>query len=58
MGDGSVEDVRTATKKLLEAGAEGGYIFAPAHAVEGDVPLENMLAFIETLHAQPGYKLR
>ena len=55
---GSVEDVRNATRKLLEAGAEGGYIFAPAHAVEGDVPLENMLAFIETLHAQSGYRRR
>lgn len=53
---GSVEDVKNATKKLLEAGAGGGYIFAPAHAVEGDVPLENMLAFIEILHAQPGYR--
>jgi uroporphyrinogen decarboxylase len=55
---GSVEEVTNATKKLLEAGAEGGYVFAPAHAVEGDVPLENMLAFIETVHAQPAYKRR
>jgi uroporphyrinogen decarboxylase len=53
---GSVDDVKNATKRLLEAGIGGGYIFAPAHAVEGDVPLENMLAFIEVLHAQPGYK--
>ncbi len=52
---GSVEDVKQATTKLLEAGKEGGYIFAPAHAVEGDVPLENMLAFIEVLHGQEGY---
>ena len=33
-----------------------GYIFAPAHDVEGDVPLENMLAFVEVLQAQPGYR--
>ena len=52
---GSVEDVRQATARLLEAGREGGYIFAPAHAVEGDVPLENMLAMIETVQAQPNY---
>jgi uroporphyrinogen decarboxylase len=52
---GSVEDVRRETLRLLEAGEEGGYIFAPAHDVEGDVPLENMLAFIETVKAQPGY---
>jgi uroporphyrinogen decarboxylase len=53
---GSVEDVRRETAKLLKAGKDGGYIFAPAHAVEGDVPLENMLAFIEVLHSQAGYK--
>jgi len=53
---GSVRDVKNATGKLLEVGRDGGYIFAPAHAVEGDVPLENMLAFIDTLHGQKGYK--
>ena len=54
---GSPEDVRRETLHLLELGRDGGYIFAPAHAVEGDVPLENMLAFIETLQQQPGYAL-
>ncbi len=52
---GTVDDVRRETQWLLELGREGNYIFAPAHAVEGDVPLENMLAFIEILKAQPGY---
>ncbi|MDH4241441.1 MAG: uroporphyrinogen decarboxylase family protein [Phycisphaerae bacterium] len=55
---GSVEDVRGETLRLLEAGRDGGYVFAPSHAVEGDVPLENMLAFIEVLHAQSGYEGR
>jgi len=55
---GSVEDVKNETAGLLHAGRDGGYIFAPAHAVEGDVPLENMLAFIDVLHAQTAYKGR
>jgi uroporphyrinogen decarboxylase len=53
---GSVEDVRAETRRLLELGSEGGYIFAPAHDVEGDVPLENMLAMIQVAHEQPGYR--
>ena len=52
---GTVEDVRRETNHLLELGRAGGYIFAPAHAVEGDVPLENMLAFIDRVQQQPGY---
>jgi uroporphyrinogen decarboxylase len=52
---GSVEDVRRETRHLLELGGDGGYIFAPAHDVEGDVPLENMLAFIDIVQQQPGY---
>jgi uroporphyrinogen decarboxylase len=52
---GTVDDVRAETHRLLEAGQDGGYIFAPAHDVEGDVALENILAFVEVLHQQPGY---
>jgi uroporphyrinogen decarboxylase len=46
---GSTEDVRRETRKLLELGKNGGYIFAPAHAVEGDVPVSNLVAMIEEL---------
>lgn len=53
---GSVTDVRSETDRLLEMGRAGSYIFAPAHDVEGDVPLENMLAFIEIVQNQPGYR--
>ena len=51
---GTVEDVRMETRRLLDMGARGSYIFAPAHDVEGDVPLENMLAFLELVQNQPG----
>jgi uroporphyrinogen decarboxylase len=53
---GSVADVRREARRLLELGAVGGYIFAPAHDVEGDVPLENMLAFIEAAQEQLGFQ--
>ncbi len=53
---GSVEDVRREVRRLLELGRDGGYIFAPAHDVEGDVPLQNMLAAIELVQRQPGYR--
>jgi uroporphyrinogen-III decarboxylase len=42
--------------RSLKVSPEVGYIFAPAHDVEGDVPLENMLAFIEVMQGQPEYR--
>ena len=52
---GTVEDVRAETQWLIDLGRDGGYILSPSHAVEGDTPLENMLAFIETAQRQPGF---
>ena len=51
---GTPDDVRRETLHLLELGRSGSYILSPAHDVEGDVPLENMLAFIETVQRQKG----
>ena len=52
---GTVETVQAETRRLVKIGRKGGYIFAPAHDVEGDVALENMLAFIELVQGQEGY---
>jgi uroporphyrinogen decarboxylase len=52
---GSVGDVRQETQMLLDLGREGSYVFAPAHDVEGDVPTENMIAFLDAIQQQPGY---
>lgn len=52
---GTEAEVRAESRRLLAEGREGGYIFAPSHAVEGDVPLANMLAFLDEAKAQPAY---
>jgi len=52
---GTPEEVRAETRRLIELGRNGGYILSPAHAVEGDVPIENMLAFIDVVKAQAGF---
>ncbi len=52
---GIPDDVRRETRNLISLGQDGGYILSPAHAVEGDVPLENMLAFIDEAKGQPGF---
>ncbi|HEX7568259.1 MAG TPA: uroporphyrinogen decarboxylase family protein [Anaerolineaceae bacterium] len=49
---GTVVDVVAESRRLLDHGRAGGYIFAPAHDVEGDVPLANMLAFIQVAQSQ------
>ena len=54
---GTVSDVRVETNRLLELGGDGNYIFAPAHDVEGDVPLENLLTFIDIIQNQTGYRM-
>jgi uroporphyrinogen decarboxylase len=45
---GSVNDVKEEViDRLTIFGKEGGYILAPVHTIEPDVPLENILALYE-----------
>jgi len=51
---GSAEDVRRATRRLVELGRDGGLVLSPSHSVTPDVPPENLVAMMEVLRAQPG----
>lgn len=53
---GEVEDVQKECDRLLELGNNVAYIFTPSHDVEGDLPLENILAFIQKAKNQVGYE--
>ena len=50
---GTPGEIRTEVKRLMEeVGRGGGFIVAPSHDMPGDIPLENLLAFIDTVRAQ------
>jgi uroporphyrinogen decarboxylase len=50
---GSVEDVRREVRERINiVGAGGGYILAPAHCIQPDTPLQNVLAMYD--EALPG----
>jgi uroporphyrinogen decarboxylase len=44
---GTPEQVRQEVRNMRDQGCDGGYILSPSHALEGDVPLENLLALIQ-----------
>lgn len=46
---GTPQQVRDEARRLMDAvGRGGGFILAPSHDMPGDIPLENMLALVET----------
>jgi uroporphyrinogen decarboxylase len=50
---GTPDDVRRETRRLLDEMAPGGgYILSPAHSISGDVPVENIEAFLEVAQNQ------
>ena len=50
---GSVVDVGAEVRRVSLLGRDGGYILPPSHALEGDVPVENLIALIEEAQRVP-----
>ncbi len=45
---GTPDDVRRETRRLIKNMAPGGgYILAPSHSITGDIPAENVMAFLD-----------
>lgn len=56
---GTPDEVRAETRRLLrEIAPGGGYILSPSHSVTGDVPPENVLAFLAPSAAVRGSRSR
>jgi uroporphyrinogen decarboxylase len=50
---GTVDEVEADVREKLGAlGKNGGYILAPAHAVQSDVPVENIMKLVEVMQHQ------
>ncbi len=53
---GTADQVRDETKRRIDDLAPGGgFIFAPIHVIQGDVPPENIMAWWETLQQYGSY---
>lgn len=53
LAKGTPVDVREETKRMMDIlGKNGGFIVAPTHQIPSDIPLENILAFVEIVSRQ------
>jgi uroporphyrinogen decarboxylase len=49
---GTPQQIRDEVRRLIDGvGAGGGFIIAPSHDMPGDIPIENLVAFVEAVHA-------
>ena len=55
---GSTEEVRAQVKERIQIlGLGGGFVFSPVHNIQGDIPVENLLAMYEAVHEYGQYPL-
>jgi uroporphyrinogen decarboxylase len=55
---GSIDEVDEEAKRVIrELGHEGGYIFAPAHCIQPDVPPENIVAMYDSAFKHGKYPI-
>ncbi len=51
MPNGTPQQIKDEVKRRVEIlGKGGGYILAPAHNIQDDTPIENIMAFFEAVH--------
>jgi uroporphyrinogen decarboxylase len=51
LASGSADDVRDNVRRNIDALAPGGgFVFATVHNIQSEVPSENIMSMIETLH--------
>jgi uroporphyrinogen decarboxylase len=49
---GTPQQIRDEIRRMMDIiGAGGGFIIGPSHDMPGDIPLENLVAFVEAVHA-------
>lgn len=59
MPHGTPEDVKNEViERMRTCGRGGGFIIAPGHSLTPDVPLENILAFVDAIHKYGKYPIK